>query len=164
MYTGKAGEQWQDLIVRTGSRSNFCCPLPDVPWVVQEIPHVGSGNPIVARVLLSEKLTQGVTAFLQLQIDSGVDAIQIFDSLAGVLPLANSPSTPNVLNGLVILRRAQSTRKARRRCANTDSRPDIQRAGCPLACSCSSLCSSSLSNRCTGSQYGRSCRAATRLQ
>lgn len=36
--------------------------------------------------LLSHKLTQGVTAFLQLQIDSGVDAIQIFDSLAGILP------------------------------------------------------------------------------
>ena len=34
--------------------------------------------------LLSEKLTQGIIAFLQLQIDSGVDAIQIFDSLAGV--------------------------------------------------------------------------------
>jgi uroporphyrinogen decarboxylase len=36
--------------------------------------------------LLSAKLTEGVTAFLQLQIDSGVDAIQIFDSLAGALP------------------------------------------------------------------------------
>jgi uroporphyrinogen decarboxylase len=36
--------------------------------------------------LLSEKLARAVTSFLQLQIDSGVDAIQIFDSLAGVLP------------------------------------------------------------------------------
>lgn len=36
--------------------------------------------------LLSEKLARAVIAFLQLQIDSGVDAIQIFDSLAGVLP------------------------------------------------------------------------------
>jgi uroporphyrinogen decarboxylase len=35
---------------------------------------------------LSEKLARAVTSFLQLQIDSGVDAIQIFDSLAGVLP------------------------------------------------------------------------------
>ena len=34
---------------------------------------------------LMEKLTQAVAAFLQLQIDSGVDAVQIFDSLGGVL-------------------------------------------------------------------------------
>jgi uroporphyrinogen decarboxylase len=32
-----------------------------------------------------EKLTQGVAAFLQLQIDAGADAVQIFDSLGGVL-------------------------------------------------------------------------------
>ena len=36
--------------------------------------------------LLAEKLTAAITSFLQLQIDAGVDAIQIFDSLAGVLP------------------------------------------------------------------------------
>jgi uroporphyrinogen decarboxylase len=35
---------------------------------------------------LMEKLTASVTEFLRLQIDAGVDAIQIFDSLAGVLP------------------------------------------------------------------------------
>ncbi len=34
---------------------------------------------------LMEKLTQAVTGFLQLQIDAGVDAVQIFDSLGGVL-------------------------------------------------------------------------------
>ena len=34
---------------------------------------------------LFEKLTQAVTDFLQLQIDAGVDAVQIFDSLGGVL-------------------------------------------------------------------------------
>src|SRR6266511_677939 len=34
---------------------------------------------------LIEKLTAAVTEFLQLQIDAGVDAIQIFDSLGGVL-------------------------------------------------------------------------------
>lgn len=34
---------------------------------------------------LMDKLTIAVTAFLQLQIDNGVDAIQIFDSQAGVL-------------------------------------------------------------------------------
>ncbi len=34
---------------------------------------------------LMEKLTLAVTAFLQLQIDAGVDAVQIFDSLGGVL-------------------------------------------------------------------------------
>lgn len=34
---------------------------------------------------LFDKLTQAVTGFLQLQIDAGVDAVQIFDSLAGVL-------------------------------------------------------------------------------
>ena len=34
---------------------------------------------------LCEKLTGAVTEFLQLQIDAGVDAIQIFDSLGGLL-------------------------------------------------------------------------------
>ena len=34
---------------------------------------------------LLEKLTRAVTDFLQLQIDAGADAIQIFDSLGGVL-------------------------------------------------------------------------------
>ena len=34
---------------------------------------------------LMEKLTQAVTSFLQLQINSGVDALQIFDSLGGAL-------------------------------------------------------------------------------
>jgi uroporphyrinogen decarboxylase len=38
---------------------------------------------VFARLL--EKLTQAVTAFLQLQIDAGADAVQIFDSLGGVL-------------------------------------------------------------------------------
>ncbi len=35
--------------------------------------------------LLAAKLARGVTDFLQLQIDSGVDAIQIFDSVGGLL-------------------------------------------------------------------------------
>ena len=34
---------------------------------------------------LMGKLTRAVTDFLQLQIDAGVDAVQIFDSLGGVL-------------------------------------------------------------------------------
>jgi len=34
---------------------------------------------------LMEKLTQAVTNFLQLQIDAGADAVQLFDSLGGVL-------------------------------------------------------------------------------
>jgi uroporphyrinogen decarboxylase len=34
---------------------------------------------------LLEKLTQAVTEFLQLQIDAGADAVQVFDSLGGVL-------------------------------------------------------------------------------
>ena len=34
---------------------------------------------------LMEKLTQAVTGFLQLQIDAGADAVQVFDSLGGVL-------------------------------------------------------------------------------
>jgi uroporphyrinogen decarboxylase len=38
---------------------------------------------LFARLL--EKLTQAVSAFLQLQIDAGADAVQIFDSLGGVL-------------------------------------------------------------------------------
>src|SRR6266498_5545166 len=35
--------------------------------------------------LLMQKLTAAVSEFLQLQIDSGVEAIQIFDSLGGIL-------------------------------------------------------------------------------
>ncbi|MBI4657842.1 MAG: uroporphyrinogen decarboxylase [Verrucomicrobia bacterium] len=42
-------------------------------------------DPVLFSRLL-EKLTLAVTQFLQLQIEAGVDAIQIFDSLAGVLP------------------------------------------------------------------------------
>jgi len=42
-----------------------------------------SDPPLFGR--LFEKLTQAVTSFLQLQIDAGVDAVQIFDSLGGVL-------------------------------------------------------------------------------
>jgi uroporphyrinogen decarboxylase len=38
---------------------------------------------------LMEKLTQAVAGFLQLQIEAGVDAVQIFDSSGGLLP-ANS--------------------------------------------------------------------------
>jgi uroporphyrinogen decarboxylase len=38
---------------------------------------------LFARLL--EKLTRAVSAFLQLQIDAGADAVQIFDSLGGVL-------------------------------------------------------------------------------
>lgn len=34
---------------------------------------------------LMQKLTEAVSSFLQLQIDAGVDAVQIFDSLGGVL-------------------------------------------------------------------------------
>ena len=42
-----------------------------------------SDPPLFTRLL--EKLTQAVTRFLQLQIDAGADAVQIFDSLGGVL-------------------------------------------------------------------------------
>jgi uroporphyrinogen decarboxylase len=35
---------------------------------------------------LCDKLMQGVTQFLRAQIDAGVDAIQVFDSLGGLLP------------------------------------------------------------------------------
>jgi len=42
-----------------------------------------SDPPLFNRLL--EKLTRAVTEFLQLQIDAGVDAVQIFDSLGGVL-------------------------------------------------------------------------------
>jgi uroporphyrinogen decarboxylase len=42
-----------------------------------------SDPPLFGRLL--EKLTQAVTNFLQLQIDAGADAVQIFDSLGGVL-------------------------------------------------------------------------------
>jgi uroporphyrinogen decarboxylase len=42
-----------------------------------------SDPPLFTRLL--EKLTQAVTGYLQLQIDAGADAVQIFDSLGGVL-------------------------------------------------------------------------------
>jgi uroporphyrinogen decarboxylase len=42
-----------------------------------------SDPPLFTRLL--EKLTQAVSAFLQLQTDAGADAVQIFDSLGGVL-------------------------------------------------------------------------------
>ncbi len=42
-----------------------------------------SDPPLFARLL--EKLTKAVTGFLQLQIDAGAEAVQIFDSLGGVL-------------------------------------------------------------------------------
>ena len=42
-----------------------------------------SDQPLFTRLL--EKLTQAVSAFLQLQIDAGADAVQIFDSLGGML-------------------------------------------------------------------------------
>jgi uroporphyrinogen decarboxylase len=42
-----------------------------------------SDPPLFTRLL--EKLTQAVTNFLQLQIDAGADAVQIFDSLGGAL-------------------------------------------------------------------------------
>jgi len=42
-----------------------------------------SDPPLLARLL--EKLTKAVSDFLQLQIDAGADAVQIFDSLGGVL-------------------------------------------------------------------------------
>ena len=41
---------------------------------------------------LLEKLTRAVASFLQLQIDAGADAVQIFDSLGGVLSEGNFAS------------------------------------------------------------------------
>src|SRR5207302_11251284 len=41
---------------------------------------------------LLEKLTRAVANFLQLQIDAGADAVQIFDSLGGVLSEGNFAS------------------------------------------------------------------------
>jgi len=38
---------------------------------------------------LMEKLTEAVTGFLQLQIDAGAEAVQVFDSLGGVLSDGN---------------------------------------------------------------------------
>jgi uroporphyrinogen decarboxylase len=54
---------------------------------------------------LFEKLTRAVTDFLQLQIDVGVDAIQIFDSLGGVLasnayPAASARWIRQIIRGL----------------------------------------------------------------
>jgi uroporphyrinogen decarboxylase len=46
-----------------------------------------SDRPLFERLL--EKLTRAVIDFLQLQIDAGVDAVQIFDSLGGVLSSGN---------------------------------------------------------------------------
>ena len=41
---------------------------------------------------LFEKLTRAITEFLQIQIDAGVDAIQIFDSLGGLLTPSAFPA------------------------------------------------------------------------
>jgi uroporphyrinogen decarboxylase len=49
-----------------------------------------SDPPLFARLL--EKLTKAVAGFLQLQIDAGADAVQIFDSLGGVLSDGNFAS------------------------------------------------------------------------
>jgi uroporphyrinogen decarboxylase len=54
---------------------------------------------------LFEKLAHAVTDFLQLQIDAGVDAIQIFDSLGGVLasnayPAASARWIRQIIGGL----------------------------------------------------------------
>jgi len=46
-----------------------------------------SDRPLFNRLL--EKLTRAVTDFLQLQIDSGADALQIFDSMGGLLSDGN---------------------------------------------------------------------------
>lgn len=46
-----------------------------------------SDHALFSRLL--EKLTRAVTDFLHLQIDAGVDAVQIFDSLGGVLSEGN---------------------------------------------------------------------------
>ena len=46
-----------------------------------------SDPPLFCRLL--EKLTGAVSVFLQLQIDAGADAVQIFDSLGGVLSDSN---------------------------------------------------------------------------
>jgi uroporphyrinogen decarboxylase len=43
-----------------------------------------SDPPLFARLM--EKLARAVSEFLQLQIEAGVDAVQIFDSLGGLLP------------------------------------------------------------------------------
>ena len=42
-----------------------------------------SDRPLLDRLL--DKLTRAISAFLELQIDAGADAVQIFDSLGGVL-------------------------------------------------------------------------------
>jgi uroporphyrinogen decarboxylase len=72
---GFAGSPWTlaNFMIEGGSAKEFTKArqlLYTQPWVFQE---------------LSEKLTEAVSEYLQLQIDSGVDAIQIFDSLGGLL-------------------------------------------------------------------------------
>jgi uroporphyrinogen decarboxylase len=62
-----------------------------------------SDPPLFRRLL--EKLTQAVTRFLRLQIESGVDAVQIFDSLGGVLSEGNFQAASamwiqQIINGL----------------------------------------------------------------
>src|SRR5262249_36628593 len=45
---------------------------------------------------LMDKLTQAVARYLQLQIDAGADAVQIFDSLGGVLSAGAFPAASAV--------------------------------------------------------------------
>ncbi|HWD19517.1 MAG TPA: uroporphyrinogen decarboxylase [Verrucomicrobiae bacterium] len=68
------------------------------PWTLANFMLEGGSSPTITKAHalfrrdraafdeLAETLTRAVTDFLQLQIDAGVDAIQIFDSLANVLP------------------------------------------------------------------------------
>ena len=55
-----------------------------------------SDPPLFGRLM--EKLTQAVAAFLQLQIDAGADAVQIFDSLGGVLAEGSFAAASAVLD------------------------------------------------------------------
>jgi uroporphyrinogen decarboxylase len=84
------------------------------PWTLANFMIEGGGvqNYTKARALfasdprlfgqLMEKLTRAVTIFLQLQIDSGADAVQIFDSLGGSLPSADFNAASGKWMGEVI--------------------------------------------------------------
>ena len=72
---GFAGSPWTlaNFMLQGGSAKDFTVALD---WMTQR-PH--------AFQLLMEKLTQAVTEYLWMQIAAGVDAIQIFDTLGGLL-------------------------------------------------------------------------------
>lgn len=73
---GFTGSPWTlaNFMLEGGSKKNYCRALA----LYREQPAIYQS--------LAEKLTEAIIQYLRLQVDAGVDAIQIFDSLSGLIP------------------------------------------------------------------------------